>query len=132
MDQGLQARTDSMDTALLLPPISHEEATSFRAYLAGSSRILLFLGAGLSAPSGIPTFRGPNTSWRGLAPRDISSPYFFEENPVLFWHHFNHRRSMAMKAKPNAGHSELKNFARRWGKGCLAVNQNIDGELYLS
>lgn len=132
MDHALQPRVDSTDLAPSLSAASYEDLTSFRVYLASSSRVLLFLGAGLSAPSGIPTFRGPNTSWRGLSPRDISSPYFLEENPVLFWHHFNHRRSMAMKARPNAGHSALMESARRWGKNCLAVNQNIDGELEIS
>lgn len=130
MDQALRASAIATDFAPPFPGISHEDIASFRACLASSSRILLFLGAGLSAPSGIPTFRGPNTSWRGLSPKDISSPYFFEENPVLFWHHFNHRRSMAMKARPNAGHFALMELAGKWGRECLAVNQNIDGEIH--
>ncbi|QDS75762.1 hypothetical protein FKW77_008656 [Venturia effusa] len=121
--QELRIQTGAM---LSLPPISRDDLASFRACLISSSRILLFLGAGLSAPSGIPTFRGSNTSWRGLSPRDISSPYFLKENPVLFWHHFNHRRSMAVKAKPNAGHFALAELASRWGSECLAINQNID------
>jgi NAD-dependent deacetylase sirtuin 5 len=108
--------------------ISPEDLTSFTHHLATSNRILLFLGAGLSAPSGIPTFRGLDSSWRSLAPSEISTPYFFKENPVLFWHCFNQRRSMAMRARPNVGHFALAELGATWGRGCLGVNQNIDGE----
>lgn len=102
--------------------------SSFLDYLQNSSRIVALLGAGLSASSGIPTFRGAGSSWRGLnPPQDLANLYCFQQDPVLFWQFFDDRRHIALKAKPNRGHYALAKLARL-KPDFLAISQNIDGQ----
>jgi NAD-dependent SIR2 family protein deacetylase len=93
------------------------------------------LGAGLSATSGIPTFRGRDSFWRGYEPGVLSTSALFEEQPVLCWWFFAHRRHQALKAAPNSGHIALAELAKRCQshdnqgrekRRFLAINQNID------
>jgi NAD-dependent deacetylase sirtuin 5 len=98
----------------------------FAVHLKASRRIAILLGAGLSAPSGMPTFRGAGSSWRGLPFRDLADPYFLKKDPVLFWQFYNYFRHLALKAKPNPGHYALAKLAQV--KDCLTISQNIDGK----
>jgi NAD-dependent deacetylase sirtuin 5 len=90
-----------------------------------AKNVLILLGAGLSQPSGIPTFQEP---WEGIMPRDISSPSFFRANPLTSWRFFEDRRQKALQAVPNAGHLAIAAFARR-NADVFTITQNIDGVL---
>lgn len=105
-----------------------EQSTSFSQHLLNSSRIVAIIGAGLSTSSGIPTFRGTGSSWRGFSPsQELSNPYCFQRDPVLFWQYFDWRRYLSLKALPNAGHDALARLA--FAKpDFLAISQNIDGK----
>lgn len=83
-------------------------------------------GAGISAESGIPTFRGAGGLWRQYRAEDLATPEAFERDPKLVWEWYDWRRGLIAKAEPNAGHCALAQFARRAGKFTL-ITQNVDG-----
>lgn len=103
------------------------EINSFGKHLHSSKRILALCGAGLSAASGIPTFRGSGTLWRNHKAASISNIETWEANPGLVWKYHADRRYFALKAKPNKGHVALASLAKK-KKGFVCLTQNIDGK----
>ena len=87
---------------------------------------MALFGAGLSAPSGILTFRGSIDVFRGYDPPMLSTIDIFREDPVLTWWYTAFRRHRAMEATPNAAHYALATLASV--KDFLAITQDIDGE----
>lgn len=88
-------------------------------------RILVITGAGISADSGIPTFRGKDGYWRKLDPTKLATPEAFRANPQLVWDWYLYRRKIVSEAQPNAGHeviAKLSHAAREF----LLVTQNVD------
>jgi NAD-dependent SIR2 family protein deacetylase len=106
---------------------TEEEINSFGKHLYKSKRILALCGAGLSAASGIPTFRGSGALWRGHKAAHLSSIEAFEANPGLVWKYMMDGRHLALQAKPNAGHEALAKLAKKKKKGFVCLTQNIDG-----
>ncbi|KAF1965709.1 DHS-like NAD/FAD-binding domain-containing protein [Bimuria novae-zelandiae CBS 107.79] len=102
------------------------EIESFQDHLSKSTRILALLGAGLSASSGLPTFRGAGGLWRTHDATDLATPEAFSRNPGLVWQFYSYRRHMALKAKPNPAHYALAELARQ-KDGFLTLSQNVDG-----
>ena len=113
-----------------LRPRASRSLSSFQTHLLESPRILALLGAGLSAPSGIPTFRGVGGVWRTHDAFQLCTPQGFEADPELVWTFYAERRKAARAASPNAAHKALAALARA-KKGFLAVGMNIDGCLLL-
>ncbi|TID20678.1 DHS-like NAD/FAD-binding domain-containing protein [Venturia nashicola] len=107
--------------------IPKADIESFQAYLAKSTKVLALLGAGLSASSGLPTFRGAGGLWRTHTATTLATPEAFEENPGLVWQFYSYRRHMALQAKPNAGHYALAALAKKMGDGLQTLSQNVDG-----
>ncbi|KAK4179415.1 putative NAD-dependent deacetylase [Triangularia setosa] len=99
-------------------PLFHEK-------LLKSNRILAVCGAGLSAASGLPTFRGAGGLWRNHNAIDIATPEAFEANPGLVWLFYAYRRHMALQAKPNPAHYALAELARK-KSGFRCLSQNVD------
>jgi len=99
---------------------------SFTAHLQSSKRILALLGAGLSASSGLPTFRGAGGLWRTHDAISLATPEAFSRDPGLVWQFYSYRRHMALKAQPNRAHLALAELARKH-PGFLALSQNVDG-----
>ncbi|KAH9826418.1 Sir2 family [Teratosphaeria destructans] len=99
---------------------------SFHAHLLGSRRILALLGAGLSASSGLPTFRGAGGLWRTHSAPDLATPEAFAADPGLVWQFYNYRRHMALAVSPNPAHYALAELARR-KPGFQCLSQNVDG-----
>jgi NAD-dependent SIR2 family protein deacetylase len=99
---------------------------SFQEYLRGSKRIMALLGAGLSASSGLPTFRGAGGLWRSYDATELATPEAFEANPDLVWQFYSYRRHMALKAEPNKAHYALAELARR-KREFITLSQNVDG-----
>jgi NAD-dependent deacetylase sirtuin 5 len=123
-----QAKRKFRSTTLPSPALNIplDDFTSFTAALQSSQRIFALLGAGLSASSGLATFRGNHRYWRGIEPQDLSDIDAFSKDPVLVWWFFSDRMKRAQKATPNRGHSALAKLAKE-KEGFFAVNQNIDG-----
>lgn len=101
------------------------DITSFAAHLAKSRRIVALLGAGLSASSGLPTFRGAGGLWRNYDAISLASPNAFRNDPGLVWQFYSYRRHMALNAKPNPAHLALAELARR-KPNFLTLSQNVD------
>ncbi|GES64358.1 SIR2 family histone deacetylase [Aspergillus terreus] len=99
---------------------------SFTDYLKRSRRVIALLGAGISASSGLPTFRGAGGLWRTYEATDLATPEAFEANPDLVWQFYSYRRHMALKAQPNRAHHALAELARR-NKDFITLTQNVDG-----
>lgn len=105
-----------------------EDMDSFRTYLSRCRRTVALLGAGLSASSGLPTFRGAGGLWRNRDAMSLATPGAFTADPALVWRFYAWRRAMALRATPNAGHYALANFARSRGAEFLTLSQNVDGK----
>lgn len=102
---------------------------SFAEYLKKSRRIVALVGAGLSAASGLPTFRGAGGLWRTHDATDLATPEAFEENPDLVWQFYSFRRHMALKAAPNKAHHALAELSRK-NKDFITLSQNVDGKAW--
>ena len=74
---------------------------SFRQVLANAKNVLILTGSGISAESGIPTFRGTGGFWRKYQAQNLATPEAFAANPSLVWEFYEYRRRVASEAKPN-------------------------------
>ena len=95
--------------------------------LDSDSALLVLTGAGVSAESGLPTYRGSGGLWRSHAFERLASPEGFDADPALVWRFYSERREAALRAQPNAGHLALAEVERRLGDRFLLVTQNVDG-----
>ncbi len=91
-----------------------------------ASRVLVLTGAGVSAESGVPTFRGPGGLWRHHRPEDLATPQAFARDPRLVWEWYAWRRETIAPLQPNAAHRAIARLESRGGKFLLAT-QNVDG-----
>lgn len=93
--------------------------------LAGRPLVVL-TGAGISAESGLPTFRGPGGMWEGNRPEDLATPEAFESDPEKVWRFYAWRLEKLRGARPNEGHLALARMERILPSMTL-VTQNVDG-----
>ena len=94
--------------------------------LRAAKRITALTGAGVSAASGIPTFRGLGGHWRKVRAETLATPEAFENDPKLVWEWYDWRRGMIRDAKPNAAHEVLARWTRERPAMTL-ITQNVDG-----
>lgn len=87
---------------------------------------MVLTGAGISAESGVPTFRGGGGLWRNYRPEDLATPEAFARDPRTVWEWYDWRRSLIARAQPNEGHRALVELERR-KEAFLLVTQNVDG-----
>ncbi|HEV7237774.1 MAG TPA: NAD-dependent deacylase [Thermoanaerobaculia bacterium] len=83
--------------------------------------VVVFTGAGVSADSGIPTFRGPGGLWRDFRPEELATPEAFRRDPKLVWEWYEWRRDLIRNAKPNAAHEAIARLP-----DAVVVTQNVD------
>ena len=89
------------------------------------SRILVITGAGISAESGIPTFRGKDGYWRNRNPAELATPEAFERDPEVVWEWYRERRARIRAAQPNSAHQAISKLAMSC-REFLLVTQNVD------
>lgn len=106
-----------------IPP---EDLASFHDALRSSKRIMALCGAGLSAASGLPTFRGAGGLWRTHDAISLASPAAWARDSGLVWQFYNYRRHMALQCQPNAAHYALAELARQ-NPHFQCLSQNVDG-----
>lgn len=95
------------------------------ARLSAARSVLALTGSGISAESGLPTFRGAGGLWQTHRVEELASPRGFARDPVLVWSWYNERRSAHQRARPNAGHyalAQLESLTR----GFTLATQNVD------
>jgi len=97
-----------------------------RQWLRDARSIAVLTGAGVSAESGVPTFRGENGLWKQYRAEDLATPAAFERDPKLVWEWYDWRRSLIARADPNPGHYALARAEARARKFTL-ITQNVDG-----
>ncbi|MBD3414569.1 MAG: NAD-dependent protein deacylase [Candidatus Aminicenantes bacterium] len=94
--------------------------------LRNAERIIAFTGSGVSAESGIPTFRGKDGLWRQFRAQDLATPQAFADNPRLVWEWYDWRRQIISEKKPNPGHQALAEWSKMFPSVHI-ITQNIDG-----
>jgi len=109
------------------------DMTGLRQVVHTANLIAVLTGAGISAESGVPTFRGTGGLWRNYSPEDLATPEAFARNPRLVWEWYDWRRGIIRQAQPNPGHLALAALERltveRCGNGgsFTLITQNVDG-----
>jgi NAD-dependent deacetylase len=88
--------------------------------------ILVLTGAGISAESGLATFRGPDGLWEGHRVEDVATPEAFERDPALVHAFYDARRARLGEVEPNAAHRALARLDSEWPGELLIVTQNVD------
>jgi len=97
-----------------------------RECVARAQSLAVLTGAGISAESGVPTFRGAGGLWRDYKPEDLATPEAFARDPKLVWEWYNWRRELVAKAEPNPAHKALVELEIRKPRFTL-ITQNVDG-----
>jgi NAD-dependent protein deacetylase/lipoamidase len=92
-----------------------------------AERILVLTGAGVSAESGVPTFRGVEGLWKKFRPEELATPSAFARDPRLVWEWYDWRRRRVQECRPNAAHLALAALALARGARARIVTQNVDG-----
>lgn len=97
-----------------------------RSHLSSASSIAVLTGAGISADSGVPTFRGEDGLWRNFRAEDLATPDAFRRDPGLVWEWYNWRREIITTKNPNAAHHALVRLERH-APAFILITQNVDG-----
>jgi NAD-dependent deacetylase len=88
--------------------------------------IVILTGAGISAESGLATFRGPDGLWEGHRVEDVCTPEALERDPLLVHRFYDERRAKLTEVAPNPAHEALAALDRAWPGELLIVTQNVD------
>ena len=95
------------------------------SWLSEARRIFAFCGAGISAESGVPTFRGAGGLWEGHRVEEVATPEAFEIDPQTVWRFYAQRQAQLPNVEPNAAHRVLAEMENRYDE-LLLVTQNVD------
>ena len=94
--------------------------------IQSGTRITVMTGAGVSAASGVPTFRGPDGIWKKYRAESLATPEAFQKDPKLVWEWYDWRRQVLSTKSPNRAHQVLGAWSRRYPNFRL-ITQNVDG-----
>jgi NAD-dependent deacetylase len=108
--------------------MSEDVLLQAKRWVRDARRIAVLTGAGMSAESGVPTFRDAQTGlWAKFDPQQLATEDAFRANPKMVWDWYAFRRQMIAKVEPNNGHLALSAFARRHPNRMTLITQNVDG-----
>ena len=102
---------------------------AFREVFSKARNIAVLSGAGISAESGVPTFRGAGGYWRMYQAQDLATPESFHSNPSLVWEFYSYRRETVLSKQPNPAHTAIAECEKRLkqqGRTVTVITQNID------
>ena len=110
--------------------MDHNFIQTLKDFAQGSGRITVLTGAGISAESGIPTFRGPEGYWtigsQEYQPQEMATHQMFRQQPDEVWKWYLYRIGICAKAAPNAGHLALVEMEKLFGSRFTLITQNVD------
>jgi NAD-dependent deacetylase len=99
-----------------------------QGWVGAARRIVVLTGAGMSAESGVPTFRDAQTGlWAQFDPQQLATESAFRANPAMVWDWYAFRREMIARVEPNEGHRALAAFSKRHPGRLTLITQNVDG-----
>lgn len=105
--------------------VGEAELIAARDLLARAARVVVFTGAGVSAESGLPTFRGAGGLWKTFRAEDLATPGAFARDPRLVWEWYGWRREVVASCRPNLAHIAIGRWMLR-REGVTLVTQNVD------
>jgi NAD-dependent deacetylase len=111
-------------------PVDHDLDESLEraaGLLRRARRVAALTGAGVSAESGLATFRGAGGLWEGHHVEEVATPEAFRRDPALVWRFYHQRRANLKTARPNPGHFALVTLEGRFADGFALITQNVDG-----
>ena len=94
--------------------------------MTGARRIVVLTGAGISAESGLPTFRDADGLWEGHDPMQVATPEAYDDDPALVHRFYDQRRAALARVAPNPAHEALARLERALGDDLFLVTQNVD------
>jgi NAD-dependent deacetylase len=94
--------------------------------ISPTDNLFVLTGAGVSAESGIPTFRGVGGLWRNYRIEEVASPHAWRRDPRMVWEFYSMRRRVAAAAKPNPAHLALAKLEQTLGEHLFLCTQNVD------
>lgn len=94
--------------------------------ISSRDRLFVLTGAGVSAESGIPTFRGSEGLWQGHRIEEVASPVAWRRDPEMVWKFYSWRREVARSRKPNPAHNALADLEEKLGERFFLCTQNVD------
>src|ERR1041385_1746147 len=100
-------------------------SSKLKSKLKSAGSVAIFTGAGISAESGVPTFRGDDGIWKTFKPEELASFDAFIRNPDLVWEWYKHRKTIIAAIQPNPGHYALAEMEQLYGSFTV-ITQNID------
>jgi NAD-dependent deacetylase len=103
-----------------------EQLRALASRVRAASSVTVMTGAGVSAASGVPTFRGPEGLWRTFRPEDLATPDAFARDPALVWEWYSSRRSRVASCRPNAAHDVLARWSHDASREVRIITQNVD------
>lgn len=104
----------------------HRESSARAISIGSEDRVFVLTGAGVSAESGIPTFRGSDGLWAGHRVEDVATPEGWLANPALVWRFYSERREGALACAPNPAHVALAGLEEAMGERFFLCTQNVD------
>jgi NAD-dependent SIR2 family protein deacetylase len=122
-------------------PVGDSTARAIRVAaraIQSADALLITAGAGMSADSGLPVFRGNEGFWRAYPPlasqrisfERMAQPMWFAERPRMAWAFYGHRLQLYREARPHAGYDLLRTWGERTKAGCFVVTSNVDGQFF--
>ncbi|XP_056600215.1 NAD-dependent protein deacylase sirtuin-5, mitochondrial [Triplophysa dalaica] len=108
---------------------TNSDLSEFRELFSKAKHIAIITGAGVSAESGVPTFRQAGGQWRTWKTQDLATPESFSRNPSRVWEFYHYRRELALNACPSAAHraiAECEARLSKQGRSVVVITQNID------
>jgi NAD-dependent deacetylase len=104
----------------------HDVPAALLARLSPTCKVAVLTGAGISAASGVPTFRGSDGLWKNHPVQELATPEAFARQPAVVWEWYGWRRDLVREARPNSAHLALLELARRVARVGI-ITQNVDG-----